>query len=316
MNEIFNSNTRRYILSLAISIGLWFFVVVILNPESVATVRGIQVIHANYSAIAEADLVLMDDTLSSVSVEIKGPRKLIALLNNQNIKASIDLSVVDNVGEYYIPVDIVTPYADISLTGKTPPTIKVTIDKMVESEYEMIVKVTGEPADGFVTYKSSMGDSKVKVKAPQTIMNLIAKAVVILDVDDKDSTFAVTKNITLLSANDIEISDRNIKITPETTTAESVILRKKRVPIVPILEGGNSSNRTITASVVGETEIDIIGESQIIDEIQFINTNPIDVSKMLASTQIGAVLKIPDGVILSQDITTVNINMEVKNVMQ
>jgi YbbR domain-containing protein len=220
--------------------------------------------------------------------------------------------MISSTGLSYLPVDVSLPYSELTLLEMTPPTININIDKMDEREIPITVELEGEPTTGFVSYETKVSPETVVVRAPQSVLNTIEKAVVTLDVTGAQATSTATQTLSFYSANNIMIEDKNLTSVPTTATAKSVVLRKKRVPIVPLLQNSPPAGKETSATVIENQAVDILGDADTINAISFINTAPIDISHMTTTNQRTLSLDIPSNIILEPDIKEVIVNIEVR----
>ena len=314
MTSFRKSNAWQRILSLLISITLWVFVVIFVNPQTTTTVKRVPVILTNSASLTEQNLILLETSPTTIDIEVQGTRRLLSMLTPSSIRATVDLALISGTGLSYPPVDVSLPYSEVVLLEKTPPTININVDRMDEREIPVFVELHGDPATGFVSHETSVAPDTVLVKAPQSVLSTIDKAVVILDVSGAQATSTSTQKLHFYSANNIQIQDKNLSSIPAVATAKSVILRKKRVPIVPLLQNSAPAGSETTATVVENQAIDILGDADIINGITFINTEPIDISRMTTTNQRTLSLDIPNGIMLDPNITHVTVNLEVKMV--
>ena len=316
MKRLFARNSWLKIISFILAVILWIFVVIILNPETDMTIRGIPVILSNSSLLAENDLEIINVSEVTVDIKVRGSRRALSEIDNKNITAYVDLSGTTNPGEIFPAINIRFPIDGLTLVEKSPTTISLKVDQIVTQTKPLFVEVTGTPAAGYTAFSKSAYPDTISVRGPQDDLNLIERAVVYIDVTDATDTVTSAQEIYLERSDGQRIESKQISTMPERAEAKCTILGIKHVPIIPDITGTPTGDRVVSASVPLYAEVNIMGDFDIISSITEIKTAPIDVSKMSESGQKEVALKIPAGVVLESNLEKVTVNIDIKVVPQ
>lgn len=164
----FSFLTRHWllkVLSLVIGISLWYFVVgedqVDMNVTIPLEMRNLP-----------TSLVIANQYRRDVEVTIRGPRRMIQDLRQQNLSRPVDLSkaepgplVINNdAGTFSFP-------RGISVQRVQPANITLQVDRLIQKRYLLTVETKGKPASGFVLDKVTLKPSSLSVTGPQTLLD-------------------------------------------------------------------------------------------------------------------------------------------------
>ena len=87
------------LLSVAIALGLWAYVITTVSPGSKDTISGIPVVFEGETALKEKGLMITSENNVTVSLELSGNRSDLAKLDKNNITVKVDLTKVYDPGE-------------------------------------------------------------------------------------------------------------------------------------------------------------------------------------------------------------------------
>ena len=93
MKKIYDSKLFWVIVSCVLSFVLWVYVTSVQSDEVRQTFRGVRVEMIGENVLRDSrGLVITDLSTSTVSVELIGPRRVIAAMSPEDIRAQIDVS--------------------------------------------------------------------------------------------------------------------------------------------------------------------------------------------------------------------------------
>jgi YbbR domain-containing protein len=235
------------LLSLIIGASLWYFVV---GEDQMDVIVTIPLELHNLPA----DLVIANQYKKDIEVAIRGPRRLIQEMRQQNISRPVDLSkaepgtmVIQNDG-----TSIPFPHG-ITVQRVQPTNITLLVDRLIKKDFAITPLTKGKPAAGFVLENLVSKPPRITVTGPQNVLDRVASlttSVVDLEGLDRNTTFQVHLNL----------DEDLLKLIGETVVETSVILKeimvKKTVRGIPInIRDGSATVKTVPAVVTVEAEI-------------------------------------------------------------
>ena len=98
-----NNKIVTFLLALAISLGLWFYVVTVVKPDTTNTYYNIPVVLDGESFLTENSLMIVGARNTTVTMELYGNRTDLDKVNSGNITLIADLSKIRDPGEIELP---------------------------------------------------------------------------------------------------------------------------------------------------------------------------------------------------------------------
>ena len=110
MRKLYDSRAFWVIVSLVASLVFWIYVSSVETEEFKKTFRGVKVELVGESILRDSkDLVITDLDTSTVTIEVVGPRRVVAGLDNDEIIAQVDVSKLSRSAYTSQQYDVVFP---------------------------------------------------------------------------------------------------------------------------------------------------------------------------------------------------------------
>jgi len=235
------------LLSLVIGACLWYFVV---GQDQMDLTVTIPLELRNLPS----NLVIANQYKKDIEVAIRGPRRLIQEMRQQNISRPVDLSkaepgalVIKNDGE-----SIPFPQG-IAVQRLQPANITLLVDNLAKKDFAIVPVTKGKPAAGFTVESLAISPPRITITGPQTVLDqetALKTASINLEEMDSSGTFQVHLNL----------SDPLLKLLGETVVEAKITLKetmlKKTVRSIPInIRNSGQSHKIVPAMVTVEAEI-------------------------------------------------------------
>lgn len=272
------------ILCLFAAFVLWLYVMQVESPEYEDVISSVPVQLENVSELQDNEgLTVYSGTGHNVNIRVSGKKSIISKIKADDIKAYIDLSVIDGAGRHSLDVFVDLPEG-ISLVEPEPGTVTVYVDEIdtislsvserllnfvLESPYEL-----GEIDFEFDT---------VTVTGPKNRLATITSAQVAVNMADRKSTFVTTGTIALYDKNGIAVDMSYLNLSKREMTVSVPIYQTKEVPVEVGFKHGLIDPALVTITTVPET-ITVRGDaSKFVDGISVVDKILID-EKLITST--------------------------------
>lgn len=311
MNKFFKNDLVIRLLSLLLAIGLWAYVVIILNPDIEVTINDVPVVYSQTDKLADNNLAIINEQQMKVDLTLKGPRKMLRQINNKNITAMVDLNEYNRVGEYYIPIDINLPINGVTLVSQTPENVLTVIDKLGTAQKQPEIELIGSPRNNYVITNTVLAADSVKISGPDSILKTIDKVVADIDVSGATEDRIETVPLKCYSVNGVEIENDLIKVEPESTEVRCTVAYRKSVKVEVPTKGINAYNHDVSITLPIYSEVMILGKFEDIKDIDTIYTDPVDITYINSPYTGHLKLNLPAGVQLETDINTVEFNVSI-----
>jgi len=162
-------------------------------------------------------LEMIDCSDKTISVNIKGPEKLIKNIKPSDIRASVNLSKAKK-GEstYYLSKDNIRLPRSISLLNISPSSITITTEETVTKTVRVIPVVTGVPEHGYSLQATSVEPKDIEIEGLQSEVGKIKN----IKTEPLDITGA---KVTFSQELKLDLRGKNIRAKPNSATVTVLI---------------------------------------------------------------------------------------------
>ena len=300
MIERLHKNTKIKIISLLSAIVLWMYVMAVVDPEDTKLYENIPITITNLNEIKDLGLVVDPDDNLVTSVYIKGKLSDLQKISANNID---DYGTVSNPIEGQNQLYLRASVNDKVTTEFKSDTIVINLEKSIEEEKNITVNITGVYKDN--VDKVDLDKTKVVVSGPRSSVDSVKYVQATFDAN-KESVD--TKSTELeLKALDSEMNEvDHVTLEFNKVTAKVSYFQQKQVKINPIFSSNESNLVQDQDFTIIPSEINIKGKSDVINNIDSINTKIINVDELGTNNKI-VDLDIPDGINADKDSVTIKL---------
>ena len=246
-----NNKILTALLSLAIAIGLWFYVVTVVKPESTNTYYNIPVVLEGENILLNnRNLMIVGGQDATVTMELFGNYTDLAKVNSGNITLIADLTKIDGAGVWELPYshrfpgDV--PSGALTVQSKSPSTIMLKVEERVSNTVPVEPIYIGEMPDSGMyivdTKKAEMDTTRVQITGPKSVIEQIAKATINVDLTGQTADFMVKDRITLCDAEGNPVDASLVTTNVEEVTLTLPIRYFKYIPLdIEVVNGGGAT---------------------------------------------------------------------------
>ena len=300
MIERLHKNTKIKIISLLSAIVLWMYVMAVVDPEDTKLYENIPITITNLNEIKDLGLVVDPDDNLVTSVYIKGKLSDLQKISANNIEVYGTVSnPIEGQNQLYLRACV----NDKVTTEFKSDTIVINLEKSIEEEKNITVNITGVYKDN--VDKVDLDKTKVVVSGPRSSVDSVKYVQATFDAN-KESVD--TKSTELeLKALDSEMNEvDHVTLEFNKVTAKVSYFQQKQVKINPIFSSNESNLVQDQDFTIIPSEINIKGKSDVINNIDSINTKIINVDELGTNNKI-VDLDIPDGINADKDSVTIKL---------
>lgn len=288
MRKLYDSRAFWGIVSLVASLVFWIYVSSVETEEFKQTFRGVKVELVGENLLRDSkNLVITDLDTNTVTIEVVGPRRVVAGLDNDDIVAQVDVSKLSRSAytsqQYAVVFPDGTDTGSISVTRKMPETVNFLISPQTSKSIQVRGSFDGTLADGYTAETPVFEPSTITVMGSEAYLKNVEYAWVTFSKEDVSSTYSVETGFTLMDANNEPCSTTGLTFSDDVVTATLPLLMLKDVKLdVNIIEGSgaNSENTKIT---IEPESISLAGDSKILEGMNKIVLATIDLTDFASS---------------------------------
>ena len=284
LRKLSNSRILWMIISLLASLTIWIYVTSGETEAFKTTFRNVQIeIIGEDTLRASRGLILTDLNTSSVTVEVVGPRRMLAPLDSDDLVAVVDVSKLTRASYTTLKYDIVYPSTVderyISEEKKSPEYVNFNISLLTDKTIPVRGGFEGRSADGYTAETPVFEPSTIAVTGPEAYLKDISYAWVTFGQNViADSSYSIETNFTLMNEDGDAVSTEYLTLSQDTIRATLPILQVKNVPLeVDVIEGAGASKANTKISIEPNT-VTLAGDSSILSGMNKIVLDTIDLT--------------------------------------
>lgn len=293
-----SDNLTIKIISVLFAILLWLYIQMVQTPDIEYTFRNMNVDLVNAPLLEERNLVVTGNEKFTTDVTVKCPRWNLNEIKSKDFVPYVDLSEIRAAGTFELPVKVRLNNDTIIVSNKEPSTVKVSVEKIVTVEKDLVIHVSGNLKDGYYTNNDLVvPQSKVfSVKGPQSVINKIYNGVISVNIGGKSADFSDLYDIILVSEDGTAVSNDKLTILNNAVNVDVTVYKKK---VLPVEINGVPANVKYD---VKPSNVEVAGPNELLENMDKIIVNNFN----LFSREIGYTqkidLKLDDKLILLNDV--------------
>lgn len=289
MKNNLKKNTRIKLISLFSAIVLWMYVMAIIDPEDTKLFENIPVTITNAEELEDDDLVVYPESDLLTDIYITGKLSDLKRISEDDIHiyGSINNPIE---GKNYLYLKVNTN-KQVSYEFKSD-FIVVKLEKLIHEEKNINPEITGKYRDDIDTV--TLQQSTVNISAPRVLIEQVDYIKATIEVDDKDEN-KLSQKVKLIPVDSKGKEVKGVNLDVNSINTEVTFLEEKQVPINIQLKDENADTKAY--EILPEI-ITIKGKSEVLRDINYINTKKIDSSTIGVSKKVDLI--IPEGVITDE----------------
>ncbi|AGX41306.1 CdaR family protein [Clostridium saccharobutylicum] len=300
------------LICLLLSFGLWLYISNVENPVRTYEIKNIPVELINEDYLTGSKFAIVNKEQYTVDLKLEGPSSEVIKVKKEDFKVVADMSAYAlKSGENTIPVQIVSYPENISVKNSGFLGVKVDLEELVKKDFAIKSKVKVNYKENIYEKQEFISPEKVTVTGGKSSVDKINEAVLMGEAKNVDKNTKNTYDIKFLDSNGNEVTD----VEPDNKTAQLSILvtNGKSVPINLKTTGTMKSEVTLDGYELSKNYVNIVSaNSDILNNIQAIDTEPVDISSLQSDSEVDAKLKVPDGISLLDGDSTIKVKFKVK----
>lgn len=314
-NKNKNKTLIPKIISLLLSLGLWMYISNVENPVRSYEVKNIPVELVNLDSISNSNFAISDNQKFTVDLKLEGPSTDVVKAKPEDFKIIADMSTYAlKVGENTIPVQIVSYPENISIKNNGFLGIKVNLEELVTKDFTIQSKVKLTYKDNIYEINKKISPNKVTVRGASSTIEKINSAVITGEEKAISDNFEKNYDIKLIDSNGDEVTGVSPNINSAKLSVE--VSNGKSVPINLKTTGTPKEGLELKGYELSSNYVNIVGSSDTLSNIQSIDTEVVDISKLDASSELDVKLIIPDGIIATDGKSYIKVKVTLELVEQ
>lgn len=285
LKRLFVDNWKMKLIALVFAFVLWSFMITETNPPKSKIFHDIPV---TFTATEELRLKgyttteLLSDVLKGVTVEAETNADALQYLNENMIRASVDLSSINGEGEYTLPVQATSTLSQSRIVRVEPSTVTIVVEEIVSKDVPIEVQMIGTKEDWLYYGEPILENPMLEISGARSDVEAVGKAICYVDINGLESSVKQSYPVTLVDVDGSEVSSDTF-----TGVAAAIV----EIPIYPIKEvtvdaeaakenvTGIPDGYEITNFEVSASVVNIAGPLDKLEGIDAVELDPISVEE-------------------------------------
>lgn len=302
------NDTQLIILSVLLAVVMWAFVVTSTNPSVNRTFRNVPILVQNKDTLEKKGYTIIGlEENTNVNIRLEGSRDKIVNLKENDIQASIDVANI-NEGIQSVSVKVDTP-SGVSLSMIDPQDININVQKIVQKKLPVNLVIKDSLKDGKSVKVNEQSLKEITVKGPVSQINKIDR----VDVNINDPAYLDGKihniDIHLLDKDGKEVT--GVEMSDSDINVSFTVTETRRFKIKLQTYGEVDYGYEVKTYNISPSDLVLKGNGKVLDNIDHIETYPVNIANLKADKSGEVRLNLPEGVELYDGQNPINYKIEV-----
>lgn len=303
LKAVFTRNVGMKIGALAFAFLLWSFVITDSNPMREKVFRDIPVTFTNAESLKEQNLTTsqpLAEILTTATVTVQARANNLQYVTDSIINITVDLSAINDVGEYTLRLQGATTTSVGTITKIQPETITLGVEEIVTRDVPVEVQYVGDRQEGLYYGTPVISSNTVAATGSRSNLQDVAKAVCYVDIDGASTSIKASYPVTFLDSAGREMDSNRFSGIPS-VIVEVPIYPQKEVPldqnaIRSVINGLPDGYEVQSMELVPET-VQVAGAQETLDAINSVTLEPINLDGKTGEITLTARAVTPEGAI-------------------
>jgi YbbR domain-containing protein len=305
MSKLLSGSLLRGAIALLVASALWMFVSFTENPQQSTPLTNLPI---SAEGLAPGTTLVDDSGVpirapdAVVNLTVVGPRSALENVSKQTIQPYINLGGLP-AGTHSVKVEARTiPASDaIEFLSIQPGRITVTVEELITATVPLTVTTDGQPPTSYeagLPHVTAGGAdlATIQVSGPASQVRKVANGAIVLDLSSQTTSLSTRRQVIPVDQDGREVE--GVTVAPGDADVEVKISSSSGIKRVPIIYNvrDNAPAGFRPEITLRPAFVSLIGSSQALARVDFIETDPIDVSGEVREFQVEVSLRFPPGV--------------------
>lgn len=304
------------LLSAAIALALWMYVVTVVSPNSDRHYQNVPVTLQGETLLHDRGLMITSQEIPTVSLHLEGNRTDLDKLNSANITLTADVSKIYDPGTHNLrftpsyPGDVTS--SAITVLSQNPVAITIEVEERISKPVPVNIRYNGTLPESFMADKenSQLDYEAVNVTGPKSVIEQIAMAQIDIDLTDQVESISEQYAYTLCNEAGEPVDARLVVTDVEAVTLTLRIVRVKELALTVNVVSGGGATQDTTEITMDTTVIQVSGSDNLLEGLESIELGTIELGEMLTDEVLTFPIKLPEGV--TNETGVAEVKVEVK----
>lgn len=310
------------LLSLAIAVVLWAYVITTISPESEGTYYNIPVVFEGERLLEERGLMVIDGLDQDITMTLRGNRSDLNKIKSSDITVKADLSKISETGKQQITYSHTFP-GDVAgnaieVLAREPYPITVTVERRDSKTVPVRVYYTGSVPQDFIADKDNptLSNESVSISGPAPVIAQIEEARIQVDLDERSESFSENFRYQLCDREGRPVDAELVTTNVGEITLVLSIQRVKEIPLVVTVIPGGGATEENSKIVIDPPTIRVCGSDAVLKDLKEINLGTIDLGSLTGVSTTSFDIVLPGNVTNLTGVDSANVTVSFPGLMK
>lgn len=271
--KILDSKILYIVLSVIISIVLWFYVTSLDGNLSTKTIEDVPIALTGVDILEERNLMITS-TVPTATVEVRATPTVLYKLNNESIRLTVNVSQITEASEYTLAYTASLPagvsQSDVEFISGQTGNVTFTVSKFISREVEVRGKFVGTVDEYYLPGGEDefiFAPKKITVSGQANLVNQVNHVLVTVDGDKLTETVNGEYSYQLIGVNGEPLEGLDVNCSEDVVYVTYPIWATKKIDLdVNFITGGGVSKNSIQYTMTTDS-ITVAGSKEAIESI-------------------------------------------------
>ena len=312
------SKMLTILMSAAIALGLWLYVITVEQPESEMTYYNIPVVLQNEDILAERGLMIVSER-PTVTLHLSSTRTNLNQLNESNINVIANVNSIVTAGTHELTYNVAypgnVPSGAVSRQSSRPNMITLKVENRITRQIPVIPVYSGSVAEGLLADRENLvlDNAFIEVSGPESVVEKIAQAAIFVNLEGQTQTIVQECTYTLCDESGEPVDSQWVTTNVEVVNLTLTVRQVKEVRLsVKIVDGGGATALTSSVNVEPKT-IRVSGSEALLNGLDVLELGTINLGEIADDKTLIMPITLPEGITNETGITEATVTVHFPN---
>ena len=312
------SKMLTILMSAAIALGLWLYVITVEQPESEMTYYNIPVVLQNEDILAERGLMIVSER-PTVTLHLSSTRTNLNQLNESNINVIANVNSIVTAGTHELTYNVAypgnVPSGAVSRQSSRPNMITLKVENRITRQIPVVPVYSGSVAEGLLADRENLvlDNAFIEVSGPESVVEKIAQAAIFVNLEGQTQTIVQECTYTLCDESGEPVDSQWVTTNVEVVNLTLTVRQVKEVRLsVKIVDGGGATALTSSVNVEPKT-IRVSGSEALLNGLDVLELGTINLGEIADDKTLTMPITLPEGITNETGITEATVTVHFPN---
>ena len=312
------SKILTILMSAAIALGLWLYVITVEQPESEMTYYNIPVVLQNEDILAERGLMIVSER-PTVTLHLSSTRTNLNQLNESNINVIANVNSIVTAGTHELTYNVAypgnVPSGAVSRQSSRPNMITLKVENRITRQIPVVPVYSGSVAEGLLADRENLvlDNAFIEVSGPESVVEKIAQAAIFVNLEGQTQTIVQECTYTLCDESGEPVDSQWVTTNVEVVNLTLTVRQVKEVRLsVKIVDGGGATALTSSVNVEPKT-IRVSGSEALLNGLDVLELGTINLGEIADDKTLTMPITLPEGITNETGITEATVTVHFPN---